>query len=102
LPLRLPLSRAVVVCTFNPSVWESEADTSEFEVSPVYRVSSRIARATQRNRVLGEKEKKKKKKKKKIVIKDRNKEYKVPVMLVLHHVGLHFQPAWATYEDTVF
>jgi hypothetical protein len=42
---------------------------SEFEASLVYRVSSRIARATQRNPV----SKKKKKKKKK----ERNKEIKI-------------------------
>jgi hypothetical protein len=38
---------------------------SEFEASLVYRVSSRIARATQRNPVLKEKKRKKKKKRKK-------------------------------------
>jgi hypothetical protein len=37
--------------------------TSEFEVSLVYRVSSRIARATQRNPVSKKPKKKKKKKK---------------------------------------
>jgi hypothetical protein len=34
---------------FNPSTWEAEADGSEFEVSLVNRVSSRTARATQRD-----------------------------------------------------
>ena len=34
---------------FNPSTWEAEASRSEFEASLVYRVSSRITRATQRD-----------------------------------------------------
>ena len=52
---------------------------SEFEVSLVYRVSSRTARATQRNPVLevevrvGEKERKKEKKKSQKVILEANK-----------------------------
>jgi hypothetical protein len=33
----------VVAYTFNPSTWEAEAGRSEFEVSLVYRESSRIA-----------------------------------------------------------
>ena len=37
--------------TLNPSTWEAEAGGFEFEVSLVYRVSSRTARATQRNPV---------------------------------------------------
>jgi hypothetical protein len=37
---------------FNPSTWEAEADQFEFEASLVYRVSSRKARAIQRNPVL--------------------------------------------------
>ena len=41
---------------------------SEFEASPVYRVSSRTARTTQRNPVLKKKKKKKKKKRKKKTI----------------------------------
>jgi hypothetical protein len=40
----LMVARAVVVYAFNPSTWE-------FEVSLVYRVSSRTSRATQRNPV---------------------------------------------------
>jgi hypothetical protein len=43
-----------VAHTFNPSTWEAEAGgfvISEFEASLVYRVSSRTARATQRNLV---------------------------------------------------
>jgi hypothetical protein len=44
--------QAVVAYTFNPSTWEAEARwISEFEASLVYRVSSRTARATQRNPV---------------------------------------------------
>jgi hypothetical protein len=38
----------VVAHDFNPSTWEAEA---EFETSLVYKVSSRAARATQRNPV---------------------------------------------------
>jgi hypothetical protein len=42
----------VVVHAFNPSTWEAEAGRSlEFKASLVYRVSSRTARATQRNPV---------------------------------------------------
>ena len=41
----------MVVHTFNPSTWEAEAGRwiSEFKASLVYRVSSRTARAIQRN-----------------------------------------------------
>jgi hypothetical protein len=49
--LKLSMSRAVVVHAFNPSTWEAEA-ASEFEASLVYTVSSRRARAVQRNLVL--------------------------------------------------
>ena len=43
-------SRAVVAHAFNPSIWEAEAGgISEFEASLVYKVSSRTARAIQRN-----------------------------------------------------
>jgi hypothetical protein len=50
----------MVVHAFNPSTWEAEAGrslslsfawSSEFEASLVYKVSSRTARATQRNPV---------------------------------------------------
>jgi hypothetical protein len=41
----------VVVHAFNPSTQEAEAGRSEFEASLVYRVSSRIARATQKTPV---------------------------------------------------
>jgi hypothetical protein len=41
-----------VVYTFKPSGWEAEAgDSLIFEANLVYRVSSRTARATQRNPV---------------------------------------------------
>jgi hypothetical protein len=43
-------SRVVVAHAFNPSTWEAEA-ISEFKASLVYRVSSRTARAIQRNPV---------------------------------------------------
>jgi hypothetical protein len=42
----------VVAHALNPSTWEAEAGGFEFETSLVYRVSSRTARATQRNPVL--------------------------------------------------
>jgi hypothetical protein len=52
----------VVAHSFNPSIWEAEASGfSEFKANPVYRVSSRTARATQRNPVSKKKKKKKKK-----------------------------------------
>jgi hypothetical protein len=43
--------------SFNPSTWEAEAGRSEFEASLVYRMSSKIARATQKNFVLKNKRK---------------------------------------------
>jgi hypothetical protein len=50
--LKLDLSRAVVAHACNSSTWEAEArQISEFEASLVYRVSSRTAKATQRNPV---------------------------------------------------
>jgi hypothetical protein len=43
----------VVAHAFNPSTWKAEAGgISEFKASLVYRVKSRIAKATQRNPVL--------------------------------------------------
>jgi hypothetical protein len=52
----------VVANAFNPSTWEAEAGRFlEFEGSLVYKVSSRTARATQRNPVSKSKKKKKKK-----------------------------------------
>jgi hypothetical protein len=48
----MPCIEAVMAHTFNPSTWEAEAgEISEFKASLVYRVSSRTARATQRNPV---------------------------------------------------
>ena len=45
----------MVAHAINPSTWEAEAgrgrQTSEFEVSLVYKVSSRTVKATQRNPV---------------------------------------------------
>jgi hypothetical protein len=41
----------VVVHVFNPSTQEAEAGGFEFEASLVYKMSSRTARATQRNPV---------------------------------------------------
>jgi hypothetical protein len=60
--LKNKTGRAVVVHAFNPSTPGRGRQISEFEASLVYGVSSRTARATQRNPV-SEKEKKKKKKK---------------------------------------
>jgi hypothetical protein len=42
----------VGVHTYDLSTWEAEAGESEFKASLVYRMNSRIARATQRNPVL--------------------------------------------------
>jgi len=59
-----------VAYAFNPSTWEAETGrllSSEFEASLVYKVSSRTARAIQRNPVSKkpkEKERNKRKKKK--------------------------------------
>jgi hypothetical protein len=47
-----------VAHAFNPSTWEAEQAISEFETSLVYIVSSRTARATQRNPVSEKKKKK--------------------------------------------
>ena len=60
------LGHAVVVHTFNPSIWVAEAGRFEFEASLVYRVSSRTARATQRGPVSKEKRKNREKKKRKM------------------------------------
>ena len=40
---------ALVVHTFNPNTREAKVDLCELEARLVYRVSSRIVRATQRN-----------------------------------------------------
>jgi hypothetical protein len=55
----------VVAHTFNPSTWEADRRISEFEASLVYKVSSRTARAIQRNPVSKNQKKKEKKRKKK-------------------------------------
>jgi hypothetical protein len=55
------VSWAVVAHAFNPSTWEAEAGgflSSRPEASLVYKVSSRTARAIQRNPVSKEKKKK--------------------------------------------
>jgi hypothetical protein len=41
----------VVAHAFDPSTWEAEAGGFEFKASLVYRVSSRTAKATERNLV---------------------------------------------------
>jgi hypothetical protein len=46
-----PATNNVVAHAFNPSIWEAEAGRAEFEGSVVYRASSKMARATQRNPV---------------------------------------------------
>jgi hypothetical protein len=49
------------VHTFNLSIWEAETGKAlEFKASLDYKASSRTARATQRNLVLGRKKKKQK------------------------------------------
>jgi hypothetical protein len=56
--------RGMVAHTFNPSTREARGRwISEFEASLIYKVSSRTARATQRNPVSKNQKKKKKKKK---------------------------------------
>jgi hypothetical protein len=59
------MSWAVVVHAFNPSTWVAETGGfSDFDISLVYRVSSRTARATQRNPVSKNKQTKNKQTKK--------------------------------------
>ena len=55
----------MVMRAFNPSTRSRGRWISEFEASLVYKVSSRTARATQRNPVLKNQKKKKKKKRSK-------------------------------------
>jgi hypothetical protein len=57
------LCQAVVAHAFNLSLGGRGKLIFEFEASLIYRVSSRTARATQRNHVLKNQKKKKKKKK---------------------------------------
>jgi hypothetical protein len=60
---KFSLQPGVVAHAFNPSTREAEAGGSlEFEASLVYKVSSRTARAIQRNPVSKNQKKKKKKK----------------------------------------
>ena len=59
-------SWAVVVHAFNPSTWEAEASGFEFEASLVYKVSSRTARATQRNCLEKKRERKRERERKKL------------------------------------
>jgi hypothetical protein len=48
----IPTQQDMVTLAFNPSTWEAEAgEALELKASLVYRVSSRTARATQRNPV---------------------------------------------------
>jgi hypothetical protein len=58
------LSQEVVLHAFNPSTWEGGRGRwiSELEASLVYKVSSRTARATQRNPVFKNKQNKTKQK----------------------------------------
>jgi hypothetical protein len=57
------VSRAVVAHTFSPSTWEAEAGrSSQFNISLVYRTSSRTVRATQRNSISKKKSKEKRRK----------------------------------------
>jgi hypothetical protein len=72
---RIKISLAVMAHAFNPSTWEGGKgrQISEFKASLFYRVSSRTARATQRNHV-SRKEKRKKKKKKKKKKEKKNKD----------------------------
>jgi hypothetical protein len=66
-----------VAHAFNLSTWEAEAGgISEFEASLVYKVSSRTARATQRNPVPPSQKKKNKKEKKEEEEEEEEKERK--------------------------
>jgi hypothetical protein len=68
-----------VAHTFNPSTQEAEA--GEFEVSLVYGVSSRIARATQRNPVSKEQNKTKQNKQTKT-----QTDFLSPLLTVVHKI----------------
>jgi hypothetical protein len=63
--------RAAVAHAFNPSTWEADRGRrmSEFKASLVYKVSSRTARATQRNPVSKKQNKTKQTNKQKLRIK---------------------------------
>jgi hypothetical protein len=59
----------MVVLAFNPSTWEAEAGGFlSLKASLVYRVSSRTARATQRNPVSKNQKKKKRNKKPRYIV----------------------------------
>ena len=56
----------VVAHAFNPSTWKQRhVDLSEYEKNPIYKASSRTARATQKNPVSNKQQNKAKKKQKK-------------------------------------
>jgi hypothetical protein len=60
--LKTLMSWVVVAHTFDPSAWKAESRwISEFKASLVYKVSSRTARATQRNPVSKKNKRKKEK-----------------------------------------
>jgi hypothetical protein len=85
----------VVAHAFNPNTREAEA-ASEFEASLVYKVSSRIARATQRNPVS-----KKQQQKKHIVVlllerKWRGRQFTQHLGGRGRWVSLNSRPAWST------
>jgi hypothetical protein len=52
-----------VAHAFNPSTWEAQAGGFEFKASLIYKVSSRTARAIQRNPISKKKKQKQKQKK---------------------------------------
>jgi hypothetical protein len=72
----------VVAHAFNLSTWEAEAGGFELEASLVYRVSSRTARATQRNPVL-KKTKKQKKKRKELIGAPLHLSYTFVILLIM-------------------
>jgi hypothetical protein len=69
---------------------------SEFEASLVYRVSSRTARATQRNPV-SKKQKQKRKEKRKIIIK--KSRYVNTLFIAETDLSVSSRPAWSTKRD---
>jgi hypothetical protein len=67
--LRVKKGSQVVVHTFNSNTWEAEAEVMEsleFKASMIYRVSSRTAKASQRNPVSKNKTKTKTEKQKRL------------------------------------
>jgi hypothetical protein len=76
-PIRNIFSLAVVAHAFNPShLGGRDRRISEFEASLVYKVSSRTARATQKNPVLKKQKKREKKKKRKEKRKEKKRKEK--------------------------